>query len=363
MKIKNGSRVCTPYPSSTSAAIMASMYNTGIPVMKWIASHCKGTVFSSLENLGHQVQAEPSRFLSLRANIMLKGLPMQIDLSTIQDDIGGDWWLHHRAKDFGFLDKIKDQTDFLVDVDDVLIHKKILEGERFPAIRYHVVTPGGTVPATNQQVKDVMAKSLVAFVKANGMLPFACTFAKVFKNGGVQVDYAPTSWEKFAIKVEPATFGIVDAQAFFQHDSASSNPAVPGAVASGATKAIPAGFKPAARGAKVSSEPTIQGIADATGGSVSIFDAEVTAIEQHESRYQDEVTVFYLASLKGGTVASDAKKTSEHKSFTEIRARFSDTIIDETKLAIGDRITFNGKLKDDKYFGLVLQNVKKVTKV
>ncbi len=37
--------------------------------------------------------------------------------------------------------------------------------------------------------------------------------------------------------------------------------------------------------------------------------------------------------------------------------------MDETKLATGDRITFNGKLKDDKYFGLVLQNVKKVTKV
>jgi hypothetical protein len=95
---------------------------------------------------------------------------------------------------------------------------------------------------------------------------------------------------------------------------------------------------------------------------VSIFDAEVTSIEQRESKYQDEVTIFYIASLKGGTVASDAKKTSEHKSFTEIRVRLSDTIMEEMKLAPGDRITFNGKLKDDKYFGLLLQNVKKVTK-
>jgi hypothetical protein len=65
---------------------------------------------------------------------------MQIDLSTIQDDIGGDWWLHHRAKDFGFLGKIRDQAQHEANVDDVLIHKKILDGERFPAIRYHVVT-------------------------------------------------------------------------------------------------------------------------------------------------------------------------------------------------------------------------------
>jgi hypothetical protein len=287
---------------------------------------------------------------------------MQIDLATIQDDIGGDWWLHHRAKDFGFLDKIKDKAHLDVDVDDVLIHKKILEGERFPAVRYHVVTTTGTVPATNAGAKTVMAKSLVAFVKANNMLPFACTFIKMFKDGAAQVDYAPAQWEKFAIKVEPAALGSGDTKTFFQHESVPSNPAIPGAVASGATKTGSAGSKPAAKGAKVTSEPTIQGIADATGGSVSIFDAEVTAIEQRESKYQDEVTIFYLASLKGGTVASDAKKTSEHQPFTEIRARFSDTIMEETKLAPGDRIAFNGKLKDDKFFGLLLQNVKKVVK-
>ena len=36
--------------------------------------------------------------------------------------------------------------------------------------------------------------------------------------------------------------------------------------------------------------------------------------------------------------------------------------MEETKLAPGDRIMFNGRLKDDKSFGLLLQNVKKVTK-
>ncbi|MEX2680386.1 MAG: hypothetical protein Q6373_002205 [Candidatus Sigynarchaeota archaeon] len=285
---------------------------------------------------------------------------MRIDLSTIKDDLGGNWWLHHRAKDFGFLDKIKDQASHEVDVDDVLIHKQILEGERFPAIRYHVVTAsGGTVPATNQQAKDVMARSLVAFVKATGKLPFACTLAKTFKSGAVQVDYAPTTWDKFAIKVEPAAHGIDDAQAFFQHESVPSNPAIPGSAARAPRKPQAA---PGSRTSKVTTEPVIQAIAAATGGPVSVFDAEVTAIEQRESRFQDEVTVFYLVGLKGGTAAADAKKSTERQPFGEIRARLSDAIVEETKLAPGDRITFNARLKDDKYFGLLLQNVKKVTK-
>ncbi len=290
---------------------------------------------------------------------------MQIDLATIKDDIGGNWWLHARAKDFGFLDKIDDQAAHDVEVDDILIHKKIIEGERFPTIRYHVITAGGTRPATNQEAKDVLAKSLVAYVKANNKLPFACAFIKLFKNGAAQVDYAPTTWDKFAIKVEPAANGIGDAHVFFQHESEPFNPGIPGA----GPKAAPAGgsAKPGVprsqgNGGRVTSDPAIEDVAATTGGAACIFDAEVTSIEQRESKYQDEVTVFYLVGLKGGTVAPDAKKSTEHKPFAEIRARLSDTIMEETKLAPGDRITFNGRLKDDKYFGLMLQNVKKVTK-
>ncbi|NMC08598.1 MAG: hypothetical protein GYA24_25540 [Candidatus Lokiarchaeota archaeon] len=206
-----------------------------------------------------------------------------------------------------------------------------------------------------------MARSLVAFVKANNMLPFACTFVKTFKDGAAQVDYAPTQWEKFAIKVEPALAGASDLATFFQHDAVPANPAIPGSRPA-TPVARQASAKPAGKGSKVTLEPAIEAAAAITDGSVSIFNAEITAIEQHESKYQDEVTIFYLATLKGGTVAIDAKKSTERKPFTTIRARFSEAIMAETSPAAGDHVTFNGKLKDDKFFGLVLQNVKKVTK-
>ncbi len=303
-----------------------------------------------------------SGFKNLVGKGMCEGMDMKIDLGTIHDDIDGDWWLHARAADFGFLEKIKDRANHDVDIDDILIHKKILEGERFPTIRYHVVTASGTRPATNPEAKDVLARSLVKFVKARGTLPWACIFVKLFKNGAAQVDYAPTQWDKFALKVEPADHGISDVQAFFQHGSEPANPAATGANAQpGAAPSKPAP-RPQGKGGKITSEPTIEAIAAGTGGAVSIFDAEVLSIEQRESHYQEEVTIFYIISLKGGQAAADTKKSTERKPFAEIRARFSDTIVEETKVAPGDRVTFNGRLKDDKYFGLLLQNVKKVAK-
>ena len=70
----------------------------------------------------------------------------------------------------------------------------------------------------------------------------------------------------------------------------------------------------------------------------------------------------WLSDIKGGLAAADARKSTEHKPFTSLHVRLSDKIADELGLVQGDTITFNGKLKDDKTFGMLLQNVKKVTK-
>ncbi len=294
---------------------------------------------------------------------------MKLDLGTITDDIDGTWWLHHRAKDFGFFDKIQDQSAHDVDVDDILIHKKIIPGERFPTIRYHVVTASGTCLATNAEAKDIMARSLVAFVNTNAKLPFACTYVKEFKNGAVQVDYAPTTWDRFAIKIERAA-GPGEGKSFPQLEAVPTNPAMQGQGGAAGAQPAPAAATTTAtasprqqgRGNKIAAEPTIQAITAATGGAVCIFDAEITSIERRESHYQDEVTVYYVVGLKGGSAAPDSKKSTDHEPFGEIRARLSEAIVTASSLATGDRITFNGRLKEDRYLGFLLQNVKKVTK-
>nr|MDO8109770.1 hypothetical protein [Candidatus Sigynarchaeota archaeon] len=287
---------------------------------------------------------------------------MKIDLSTIKDDIDGNWWHHIQSKDFAFIEKIQDQMSHDVEMDDVLIHKKVLEGERFPAIRYHVVTSTGTKAMTNQEMKDLLAGKLVTFVKANSKLPFACKFTKLFKNGAAQVDYTPTQWDNYALKVDPKQHGIDDVQTFLQRESILDNPYQLVPLARGAATSSKLASPAAAKVAKIAAEPVIQAIADGNNGSVCIFNAEVIDAEQHETHFQEEVTIFYMVHVKDGEAAPDTKKSTEHKKFSEIKVRVSDKIMDELKIVPGDKITFNGKLKSDKFFGLMLQNVKKVTK-
>jgi len=44
------------------------------------------------------------------------------------------------SSNFGFSEKLADIDNYEVQEGDVIIHKEIQEGERFPAIKYHVVS-------------------------------------------------------------------------------------------------------------------------------------------------------------------------------------------------------------------------------
>ena len=65
-------------------------------------------------------------------------------------------------------------------------------------------------------------------MKKNKILPFACQFKKIFKNGAVQVDYVPSQHDKFPIKIVPKEHGISDTEQFFKNlKSEQTNPAKP----------------------------------------------------------------------------------------------------------------------------------------
>ena len=69
---------------------------------------------------------------------------MKININNIKDDLEGEWWNFISVSKFGFLSKISNLSDYSVEIDDILIHKEIREGERFPTIRYHKVVKNGT---------------------------------------------------------------------------------------------------------------------------------------------------------------------------------------------------------------------------
>ena len=145
-------------------------------------------------------------------------------IPQLKDDLGGNWWHYIRFKDFGFLERIPDIRALSVSAGDVFIHKQIKKGDRFPTIRYHLLTANESKIVQNRELKQHLAEALVEFVRENEALPFACTFDKFFKNGNAQIKYTPTEFDTFALKIIPKNHKIDNAEEFFSGLMALDNP-------------------------------------------------------------------------------------------------------------------------------------------
>ena len=141
---------------------------------------------------------------------------MKINLNKLNDELDGEWWHHIHSSNFGFSMKLTDVDNYEVQEGDILIHKEIKEGETFPSIRYHVVTANGSHLADKNEVKEILGKRLVEDIRKNKKFPYACKFAKYFKNGAAQINYNPTQHDKFPIKIVPKQHGISDIEEFFK---------------------------------------------------------------------------------------------------------------------------------------------------
>jgi hypothetical protein len=149
---------------------------------------------------------------------------MKININTIEDDLEGKWWLHIHSSNFGFQGRISDLNSHEISVDDILIHKQIKEGDRFPTIRYHKVLDKGTSRVENDAVKELLASKLVDYVRKHKKLPYSCKVAKFFSNGSAQINYKPTDYDSFALKIVPKVHGVNNTEVFFKNLTSSENP-------------------------------------------------------------------------------------------------------------------------------------------
>ncbi len=150
-----------------------------------------------------------------------------MNLAQIRDDLEGAWWHYIRVNDFSFLQTIPDLSDLQMNEGDILIHKQIKEGERFPTIRYHLIKNKKSLIIENEEVKEILANKLVEYVKKNKSLPFACKVVKFFKNGNAQVNYSPTQYDNFALKINPKAHKVENLQSFFEGLKSDPNPIKP----------------------------------------------------------------------------------------------------------------------------------------
>jgi hypothetical protein len=149
---------------------------------------------------------------------------MKIDLNNINDDLSGNWWLHIHSSNFGFLSKISDLKNHEVEMEDILIHKEMKEGERFPSVRYHLVKEKEITLIENEEVKEILSNQLITYITKNKKMPYACKVTKFFKNGNVQINYHPTDFDNLALKVIPKIHGIENVEEFFKDLKTSENP-------------------------------------------------------------------------------------------------------------------------------------------
>ncbi len=149
---------------------------------------------------------------------------MKISLKDIKDDLGGNWWNHIYSSNFGFLTKVADLQDHEAKDGDILIHKEVKSGDRFPSVIYHLISGGKTEQVPNKTVKEALIKKLLEFVRKNKKFPHSCSLAKTFKNGNVQINYKPTQHDSFALKIVPKTHGQDNLEEFFKDLEEATNP-------------------------------------------------------------------------------------------------------------------------------------------
>lgn len=290
---------------------------------------------------------------------------IKINLTEADDELNSHWWVRIRSSDFAFQTRIPNQEQAEAENDDIFIHKEILEGDRYPSIRYHTILDGELLPIEGKDAREILSKNLMEFIKQNKKLPFNCEFKSVNKgNHKINIYYSPNPNDNFKLVIPPEwvwenedpeqakQISVEEITEKFQSlPTESTNPL---AVSGDPTYSI----KP------VASAPIIEQIATESGKeSVYIANGKIEAIDLRKSYYMGNETVYYLIQVKGGEAATDKKKNTLRRKFEKINAKCSESAMEKYKLEVGDVVNFLGKLKKDKKLKLLIQNVRKFEKV
>ncbi|TFG21364.1 MAG: hypothetical protein EU529_13640 [Promethearchaeota archaeon] len=105
------------------------------------------------------------------------------------------------------------------------------------------------------------------------------------------------------------------------------------------------------------------------GERITVYESEITEMEKKEYKFRgDYDTVYYLTSLKDVRFGPQLKKKSEYdenkiENINELKMRISENIYDKLGPKIGDKISCNGTVDNDSFFGTILKRVAKFTKL
>lgn len=101
--------------------------------------------------------------------------------------------------------------------------------------------------------------------------------------------------------------------------------------------------------------------------SITVYECEITEIVERESEFQGNVTRFFMVSLKDVKFGPKLKKASDFReedteNVEDLKVRISEKLQSENSLKKGDKVSFNGKLVKDNFWGNVVKNVRKISR-
>ncbi|MHA1478364.1 MAG: hypothetical protein ACTSPU_09210, partial [Promethearchaeota archaeon] len=95
---------------------------------------------------------------------------------------------------------------------------------------------------------------------------------------------------------------------------------------------------------------------------ITVYEAEITDIEEKEDDFQGNITIYYLITLKDIEFGPQLKKKSDYRkedleNLDELKIRVSENLYSSDKFKLTDKITCNGGVNKDRFFGFMLKRV------
>jgi hypothetical protein len=100
--------------------------------------------------------------------------------------------------------------------------------------------------------------------------------------------------------------------------------------------------------------------------SITIYEAEVINIEEKEQVFQENVTKYYVGSLKNVKLGPRIRKKGDFdelniSDFDQLSIRISEKLQEDLKLKPGNKVNLNGKLTRDNFLKLyIVKNIRKI---
>jgi hypothetical protein len=102
--------------------------------------------------------------------------------------------------------------------------------------------------------------------------------------------------------------------------------------------------------------------------SITVYESEISEIVERESEFQGNITIFYMATLENVKLGPRLKKQSDFREedieeVENLKLRISERLQNENSFSEGDKISFNGTLVRDNFWGFTIKNVRKISTV